>query len=293
MKLKPLATLMMTFALSACSGLPEQAFNTDLNSNTCCTQLKELPLIKLTVPFQQRVVMDGDQPTVPSSLINVANNQSDQRLPTMAYRIDNNQQAAFSLLVRSYIDNNALFAPSIIVFDANWKQVAYYQSEQFSYQPSGMQGLERIQTTISINPQIDNAHYIVIMPDTSVLNETIKRIRLEELYAKSQQIIGNKQLPLTATFEKIGVIDVAASTSNNNAVLTLLAELGSSTSSQSEDAAIVSSEETTPESWSHYQTKIDQALANGDIKKAASLANQASQQGMPQAKDYLLKQLAK
>ncbi len=53
---------------------------------------------------------------------------------------------------------------------------------------------------------------------------------------------------------------------------------------------------TSPEArneWEAFQSQIDKALKNNDVQQAAALANQASQQGYTQAKDYLVEQLAK
>ncbi|XNG97682.1 hypothetical protein BCV42_06445 [Vibrio cyclitrophicus] len=149
-------------------------------------------------------------------------------------------------------------------------------------------------------PQRDNAQYVVVSTDSTKLDSTISRIRPEELYSESQQIIGNKQLPLTATLSSVGVIDVTASKSTNNAVLTLLAELG--VSSNNEPDTLGSKQVSQPSTqavetnqkaqWLNIQKDIDQALNNNDIKQAAFIANQATEQGMPEAKGYLLKQLA-
>ncbi|WP_285351445.1 hypothetical protein [Vibrio sp. D173a] len=42
-----------------------------------------------------------------------------------------------------------------------------------------------------------------------------------------------------------------------------------------------------------YRSQIDAALKDNDVKQAAAIANQAAEQGFTQAKDYLVKQLAK
>ncbi|WP_275665062.1 hypothetical protein [Vibrio sp. Isolate34] len=42
----------------------------------------------------------------------------------------------------------------------------------------------------------------------------------------------------------------------------------------------------------NVQQEIDRALDSNDVKQAAFIANQAAEQGLPQAKGYLLKQLA-
>ena len=64
MKLKPLATLFMALSLGACSGLPEQTFNTDLSQPQCCSTLDALPLTALSIPFHQQVVMDANLPSM-------------------------------------------------------------------------------------------------------------------------------------------------------------------------------------------------------------------------------------
>ncbi|EOX4480183.1 TPA: hypothetical protein ACGSUT_004169 [Vibrio parahaemolyticus] len=48
-----------------------------------------------------------------------------------------------------------------------------------------------------------------------------------------------------------------------------------------------------PQAWSHYREQIDAALKESNVKQAAEIANKAEEQGLTQAKDYLVQQLAK
>ncbi|AXY01423.1 hypothetical protein D1115_09860 [Vibrio alfacsensis] len=291
MKLKPLATLFIALSLTACSGLPEQAFNTDLSNQACCSTLASLPLTALSVPFHQQMVMDADLPSVSRAVLLSSDSASSQALPVMTYQISSN--APFSFLVRSYVDNNALFAANVLIYDAKWQILSDYSAKEFNYHTTGMRGLERIEKVVTINPQLNGAKYIVIASDPSLLGAELNRKRQEEVYAESQNVIGNKQLPLKAKYQPFGVIDVTVSASNNNAVLTLLAELGtqSNETTKTELMPVASSE--TQDEWSLYQSQIDTALKDNDVKQAAEIANQAEQQGFTQANDYLVKQLAK
>ncbi|MEZ8737838.1 hypothetical protein FCV55_08450 [Vibrio sp. F13] len=299
MKLKSLVIIVAALTVSACSGIPEQELNTDFNSSACCSQLSALPITQLSIPFHQQVIMDGDLPTLSSSLLNDNTQADSQRFPTIAYQISGTTES-LSLLIRSYIKNDALFAPSIYVFDKQWRLLGQYSTNDFTYYPTTMQGLERIEASIALEPQRDNAQFIVVSADSTKLDSAINRIHPEDLYSESQQVIGNKQLPLTATLSYVGVIDVTASKSTNSAVLTLLAELG--VSSDNEPETLGSKQVSQPSNqtietnqkaqWLNIQKDIDQALNNNDIKQAAFIANQAAEQGIPEAKDYLLKQLA-
>ncbi|MFA0345808.1 MalM family protein [Vibrio sp. 10N.222.55.C6] len=299
MKLKSLVVIVAALTVSACSGIPEQELNTDFNSSACCSQLSALPITQLSIPFHQQVIMDGDLPTLSSSLLNDNTQADSQRFPTIAYQISDTTES-LSLLIRSYIKNDALFAPSIYVFDKQWRLLGQYSTNDFTYYPTTMQGLERIEASIALEPQRDNAQFIVVSADSTKLDSAINRIHPEDLYSESQQVIGNKQLPLTATLSYVGVIDVTASKSTNSAVLTLLAELG--VSSDNEPETLGSKQVSQPSNqtietnqkaqWLNIQKDIEQALNNNDIKQAAFIANQAAEQGIPEAKDYLLKQLA-
>lgn len=291
MKLKPLATLFIALSLTACSGLPEQAFNTDLSNQACCSTLASLPLTALSVPFHQQMVMDADLPSVSRAVLLSSDSASSQAQPVMTYQISSD--APFSLLVRSYVDKNALFAANVLIYDAKWQLLNDYSAKDFNYHTTGMRGLERIEKVVTINPQLNGAKYIVIASDPSLLGAELNRKRQEEVYAESQNVIGNKQLPLKAKYQPFGVIDVTVSASNNNAVLTLLAELGtqSNETTKTELMPVASSE--TQDEWSLYQSQIDTALKDNDVKQAAEIANQAEQQGFTQANDYLVKQLAK
>ncbi|WP_261884162.1 MalM family protein [Vibrio pelagius] len=289
MKLKPLATLFMALSLGACSGLPEQTFNTDLSQPQCCSTLDALPLTALPIPFHQQVVMDANLPSLSNAVLLFSD--SSKPLPVMSYQITSD--SPFSLLVRSYVDNQALFAASVLVYNENWQLVSRYSAQDFEYHPTGMRGLERIEKVITINPQLNGAQYIVLASDSSMLGQKLARQHPEQVYTESQNIIGSKQLPLVAEYQAFGVVEVTTSASNNSAVLTLLTELGTQTKQKQNSQMTPSASPEALDEWEVFQSQIDKALENNDVQQAAALANQASQQGYTQAKDYLVEQLAK
>ncbi|WP_417877964.1 MalM family protein [Vibrio sp.] len=291
MKLKPLVTLLIALSLGACSSLPEQAFNTDLNTQACCSTLDTLPLTALSIPFHQQVVMDANLPTLSIAVLSGLETASSQALPVTSYRIT--ADTPFSLLVRSYIDNNALFAANIRIYDGNWQLISSYSAETFDYRTTGMRGLERIERVVTINPQLNGAKYIVIASDNALFGKELTRVHPEQVYAYSQNVIGNKQLPLTAEYQPFGVIDVTTSASGNNTVLTLLAELGKNPDAQQQATVADTSLITSLNEWPQYREQIDAALEKNNVKQAAKIANKAEEQGMSQAKDYLVQQLAK
>ncbi len=290
MKLKSFATLFMALSLSACSGLPEQSLQTHLDKAECCSSLSDLPLTALSVPFHQQVLMDARLPTLDNTALFSADADSSTPLPVMSYQVTSN--SPFSMLVRSYIDNNALFAVNVLVYNQEWQLVSNYSAQHFSYHTAGMRGLERVEKMITINPQLNGAKYILISADSALVGTELSRKHPQEIYAQSQHVIGNKQLPLTAQFEPVGVIDVTASAADNNAILTLLSELSPTTQETSVTKPTSSASPEALHTWSLYQSQIDAALTNHDVKQAAAIANEAAEQGFTQAKDYLVQQLA-
>ncbi|MGL5431117.1 MAG: MalM family protein [Vibrio sp.] len=291
MKLKPLVNLFMVLSLSACSGLPEQTFNTDLRNQTCCSTFETLPLTTLSTPFHQQMVIDANFPTLNSTILFTSEPSPSQALPVIGYQVTSN--TPFSLFVRSYIVNNQLFAANILVYNENWQLLSNCSARDFEYHTTNMRGLERIEQVIAINPQLNGAKYIVITSDPTLLGSKLTRKHPEEVYAESQNVIGNKLLPLYAEFQYLGVMDVITSSSTNNGVLTLLAEL-SSRSSATQKADLLSSTSSAPlDEWALYQSQIDAALINNDIKEAAAIANEIAEKGFIQSKNYLVEQLAK
>ncbi|MCU8165068.1 MalM family protein [Vibrio vulnificus] len=291
MKLKPLATLFMALSLGACSGLPEQNFNTDLSQPQCCSTLDTLPLTALSIPFDQQVIIDANLPSLSSAVLLSSDSASSKPLPVMSYQITSD--APFSLLIRSYVDNNALFAANALIYDTKWQLLTDYSAKDFNYHTTGMRGLERVEKVITVNPQLNGAKYVIIASDSTLLGTELTRKHPEEVYAETQNVIGNKQLPLTAQFQAFGVIDVTASTSDNNAILTLLAELGTQTNDTAKADLTPAASPEAQDGWTLYQSQIDAALKDNNVKHAAAIANQAAEQGFTQAKDYLLKQLVK
>ncbi|SJL83897.1 MalM family protein [Vibrio palustris] len=291
MKRFPLTTLLMTLLLTACSELPDQPLNTDLNQTSCCSTLSALPVTALSVPFHQQVVMDADLPTLSSTVLYPSETAPSQPLPVMSYHITSD--APFSLLVRSYVNNSALFAANVLIYDQSWQLISDYSAKDFTYHTTGMRGLERVEQVITINPQLKGAKYVIITADPAILDKELPRKSQEKVYAESQHVIGNKQLPLTATFQPVGVVDITTSTSHSNEVLTLLTELGAKNREDAQPTLTHAAAAQAKDQWALYREKIDSALENQDVKQAAHIANLAAQQGFTQAKDYLVEQLAK
>ena len=291
MKLKLLATLTVTLFLGACSSVPEHTFNTDFQEPSCCVTLNALPLTSLSLPFHQQMVMDASLPSLSSAVLFPSYKGAAQPLPVMSYQITSKDP--ISLLVRSYVNNDALFAVNVLVYDQHWQPLSEYSADDFTYHTTGMRGHERIENLMTINPQLNGAKYLIITADPTQLGTELSRTPQEKVYAESQHVIGNKQLPLTAKFQPFGVIDITASASHNNAILTLLNELSAQTREGSATETTRAASPQAQDQWELYQSQIDSALKAQDFKQAAKIANQAAQQGFTQAKDYLVKQLAK
>lgn len=278
--------IMILSLLTACSTLPQQEINTQTNSAACCTQLTELPMTLLSVPSYEKVAMDTHLPLLPLAALNGTNNT--ERVPVLTYRLASTQP--LSLMIRSYITQSSLFAPELRVYDHDWRLIKRYSSVQFDYKPTGLQGLERIEAVIDINPQQNNTTYLLITADSQALAHTIIRQHPQTIYAQSQQIIEQKQLPLTAAFSSFGHIELTTSSPQNSEFLSLVSELKSVTTSQKSPISV--SKHSDHLLWPEYKKKIDEALKNDNVKQAAAIANQASGAGVKQAKDYLLNQLA-
>lgn len=281
-----LISIMIASLLTACSTLSEQELDTQTNNEACCTQLTELPMTSLSVPSHKKVVMDTHLPLLPLAVLDETNN--DKRVPVLTYRLVSTQP--LSLMIRSYITQNSLFAPEVRVYDPDWRLIKRYSSVQFDYKPTSLQGLERIEAVITINPQKNNATYLMLSADGQALSHTIIRQHPQTLYAQTQQIIEQKQLPLTASFSEFGHIELTASSPQNNEFLSLVSELKSVATSQNSPISVI--EQPNHLLWPTYKKKIDDALKNDNVKQAAAIATQASEAGIKQAKDYLLNQLA-
>lgn len=284
---RTLATLLMTLSLCACSSAPEPDANLRLDAAACCEQRQQLPLTALAVPFQQKLVMDNRLPTLPAQQLLESESVDATPAPVMSYQITADE--SFSLLLRAYIEHDRLFAPLVVLYNADWQPIASVSSDRFDYQPSGLGGLERIEATLTLNPGQDGARYLLISADQQALQRVLPRRHMQEMYAESQQIIGHKQKPLTAEFAPFGRIELTASQSTRHEVLTLLSELGIPAQQAPHNTRPIADAN---KQWPDYQHKIDDALQQGNIKLAAEIANQAAELGMTQAKDYLVQQLA-
>lgn len=73
---------------------------------------------------------------------------------------------------------------------------------------------------------------------------------------------------------------MTVSASNNNVVLTLLAELGTQSNETAKTELTPAASPETQDEWSLYQSQIDTALKDNDVKQAAEIANHANSKAL-------------
>ncbi|MDR9826228.1 MalM family protein [Vibrio sp. FNV 38] len=296
MDLKTTLALGLTMALIGCSTAPKSD-ELALPLRSCCAERADLVIADLTVPFHQELVLNSQSQHLPLSMLGMEEGDI-ELIPAIAYQLPQ-QAEIYSILLRSYVNNGQLFAPKILFYDENWQPIETQQPGDFEYQPTSLKGLERIERIMTIAPKTMQAHYMLVTVDSTMIGHKLSRKHPEEVYAEQQNVIGQKHLPLTADYTKSGRLDITLSQFSNSALLSMLAELtGSSTPKETvqQDNTL---KVTPPEKnnlsgadWSQYKASINEALMNNDITQAAIRANEAASDGFPQAKDYLLQQLA-
>ncbi|AJR08987.1 hypothetical protein C9J03_06400 [Photobacterium gaetbulicola] len=305
MKKNQLATILLGLSLTACSSIPDTALNTVLNQSACCESFATLSIQPLTINSQQYVILDGNGQTLP--IANNGNEGSD-RSPAKAYGLPQTA-APFMLTVSAPINNNQVIAPAIAIYDDQWQLVEQHTTEDFHYFTGSLGGLERIEGKFILSTQLNNMAYMVIQHDPQQIGNQLERIHPEQEFAESQNIIGNKRLPLYATLAPVGVVEITTQQHFGNPVVDLLSSL---TAKQASAAAVSktapsNASNTAPEpisatpkqtasadtqSWHYFKQQIDEAMNSGKLKHAVDWANKAESAGHQQAKDYLLDTLA-
>ncbi|MDV5169098.1 MalM family protein [Photobacterium rosenbergii] len=301
MKKNQLAIILLGLSLTACSSIPDTALNTDLNQSACCESIAALSIQPLALDSQQYVILDGNGQTLPLAHVG---NEGPKRTPAKAYSLPQTA-SPFMLTVSAPIKNNLVLAPAIAIYDNQWQLVEQYTTEDFHYFTSSLGGLERIEGKFILSTQLNNMAYLVIQHDPEQIGNQLERIHPEQEFAESQNIIGNKRLPLHATLSPVGVVEMTTQQHFGNPVVDLLSSLTAkeaSTAAVSNTATTIVSEpiSTTPkqtasvdtQDWHYFKQQIDEAMSREKLKQAIDWANKAESAGHEQAKDYLLDTLA-
>ncbi|KHT63596.1 hypothetical protein RJ45_11210 [Photobacterium gaetbulicola] len=305
MKKNPFATILLGLSLTACSSIPEAELNTDLNHSACCESIAALSVQPLALDSHQYAILDGNGQTVPLARVG---NEETGRTPAIAYGLPQTA-SPFMLTVSAPIKNNRVIAPAIAIYDNQWQFVEQYTTEDFHYFTTSLGGLERIEGKFILSTQLNNMAYMVIQHDPQQIGNQLERIHPEQEFAESQNIIGNKRLPLYATLAPVGVVEITTQQHFGNPVVDLLSSL---TAKEASAAAVSktapsNASNTAPEpisatpkqtasadtqSWHYFKQQIDEAMNSGKLKHAVDWANKAESAGHQQAKDYLLDTLA-
>ncbi|MBC7004055.1 hypothetical protein BIZ37_15940 [Photobacterium sp. BZF1] len=301
MKKNQLATILLGLSLTACSSFPDTALNTDLTQSACCESIAALSIQPLVLDSQQYVILDGNGQTLP--LAHNGNEESD-RSPAKAFSLPQTA-SPFMLTVKAPIKDNQVIAPTINIFDNQWQLVEQYTTEDFHYFTSSLGGLERIEGKFILSTQLNNMAYLVIQHDPTQIGNQLERIHPEQEFAESQNIIGNKRLPLYATLSPIGIVEVTTQQHFGNPVVDLLSSLtakeaSAATVSKTAPNTVSNSISATPkltasvdtDNWHYFKQQIDEAVNSGKLKQAVDWASKAESAGHEQAKDYLLNTLA-
>ncbi|MGR5266399.1 MalM family protein [Vibrio astriarenae] len=294
MNVKTLLMAALSIALTGCSTAPEP-HELMTTSVSCCKDIHSVNKTTLTVPFHQEVILNSQTQHIPLSMLNKTSaTNTDALVPVVVYELpsslQNPQSDMFSILLRSYVEHDQVFAAKMIFMDSNWQIINQFSVEEFDYHSTSLKGLERVEQVITLSSNNLNARFMVVTTDTELFGHTLTRKHPEEVYAEQNNIIGQKHLPLTAQYSNTGRVDITTSKFSNSALLSMLAEF-TGTKTQDADKAPTSTNDVN-KPWTHYQAHIDQALANGDISEAANMTQEAGEAGHTQAKDYLLQQLA-
>lgn len=296
MNVKTLLISALTMVLTGCSTAPV-ATQSLTPRVSCCNDIHSVDKTALTVPFHQEVILTSHTQHIPLSMLNkdlVTTN--DALVPVAIYElpdtVNNSQSDLFSVLLRSYIANDEVFAAKVLFMDSEWQIIDQHNIDSFKYYPTSLQGLERVEKIITLSPKTTRAQFMVVTTDVELLGHTLPRKHPEEVYAEQNNVIGQKHLPLTAQYSDHGRIDITTSEFSNSALLSMLAEFTKTSPQRTETDTAPTSKHPDKHGWAHYQSRIDRALASNNITEAANIVQEAGKAGHPQAKDYLLQHLA-
>ncbi|OHV08666.1 MalM family protein [Kushneria phosphatilytica] len=312
MKRTPLTLLTTTLVigLAGCSSMSAQTASSAQMSrggqallsqtSDCCSTLAGLPYQSLQSGQSRTLTFNADTP---------AHQFSDGKSFFHAFALPDSRQPLV-LQVTSPIDQQQVFAPSLLLLDNNFQPVERVGSDQLTYQgPNGFRD-SRLTGSFSVMPGPDAA-YVVLYTSDSDRAATTTYENPEKVYARVRGLAepalpdpvaahtatGKMTLEVSNAAERNGLLapltgDAVPTPLNDtrprSAAPTATA---GSTGMRSSSAAAPSQQNAPAQQALDYRRMIRAALKAGDIELAMQLADRAESAGQTGTRAWLAKQL--
>ncbi|PSW21304.1 hypothetical protein C9I98_05020 [Photobacterium sanctipauli] len=276
LKLKQtLLAISLLASLSGCSTPSSTELMPITETHHCCVELGTLTQAATEMDSHHYFALDGR-----SALTGTPEHPT----PTQVFRLAK-QDSPQEINVTAFIAYKKAASIKILLLDETGSPVKTINQGDFTYQPAALGKLEQLHYRLVIDTSTkDHPHFIVIQTDYSAVGHQQPLIHPEELYAEKQAVIPSLRIKEYAELTPVGVIEITSNTVDG-AAWPVINKI--SANNQVEQAAAIPSQP-----WAEYRTEIDSALQENNFKHAALLAEEASQDGYSEAKDYLIQKMA-
>lgn len=292
---KNLLSLCLALALGGTAPLAVQAASTISPANVSIaptistTTLQQLPWQPLVPPTTQDIQLSATSPHISQGDIGGA-------VAAFALPAD---RGSLEITLSSLVENNQLFAPSVLVLDEQMRPAAYYPSSYFTYEKAGIMVNDRLQGVMKLTPALGQKHiYLLVYTTRDDLAKTTQLLDPAKAYAMG---VGNAVPDIPDPIAKHAPtgnlrIKVTSEQSMGNIMIGLIQSapvsapvvVGSSAqptamaAPQAEPAKAAAP--MLSETENYFNQAIKDAVKTGDVDKALKLLNEAEYLGSTSAR---------
>ncbi len=204
-------------------------------------------------------------------------------------------RGTLTLRLRSFIENNQVFAPNILILDQQQQPAAFYASNQFSYQPASLMTSDRLEGTIKLAPAPGQKNiYLLIYTTPQDLTRTTVLEGAAKAYAKAT---GNQPPNIPdpqAKHSTQGHLSLKISSERSSDAITIGNTVATTATAipTAVPAEPVPTPQTNnallPDTETYFNHQIQQAVRSGDINRAMTLVAEAERLGSKSARQIFI-----
>lgn len=288
---KNILTLCLALALGITTPLSVHATSTISPANVSIaptistSTLQQLPWQPLVPPVTEDIKLTANSPQLSQGNIDGA---------VAAFTLPADR-GSMEITLSSFVSDNKLFAPSVLVLDEQMRPAAYYPASYFTYEKAGIMVSDRLQGVMKLTPALGQKQiYLLVYTTREDLAKSTTLLAPAKAYAMG---VGNAVPDIPDPIAKHTPtgdlkIKVVAEQGMGNIMIGLIQPapatapvvVGNTTQPAALPAPTKAAEPMLSETESYFNQAIKDAVKAGDVDKALKLLNEAEHLGSTSAR---------
>lgn len=288
---KNILTLCLALALGITTPLAVHATSTISPANVSIaptistSTLQQLPWQPLVPPVTEDIKLTANSPQLSQGNI-------DSAVAAFTLPAD---RGSMEITLSSFVSDNKLFAPSVLVLDEQMRPAAYYPASYFTYEKAGIMVSDRLQGVMKLTPALGQKQiYLLVYTTREDLAKSTTLLAPAKAYAMG---VGNAVPDIPDPIAKHTPtgdlkIKVVAEQGMGNIMIGLIQPapatapvvVGNTTQPAALPAPTKTAEPMLSETESYFNQAIKDAVKAGDVDKALKLLNEAEHLGSTSAR---------